>query len=244
MTIKRRTTAIIIAGVLALVCAAAIVLYINNANKRAVAGQEAAEVWFATEDIPRGTSLKSATASLRKEVVPIRSAPESAVKELPSDSALVAMSDIAAGEVLVAGRFSSEDEVGPELLTIPTGRMAISVAMEDQNRVGDFVQPGDFVAVFTSVKLQNAGEVRSTNVLFPRVQVLGVGTSSENGEVERTGSKTKNYVTMTLALTSDESALLVSALAVEGYIQFALLPAGESAKSAGSLVDLLSKAVK
>jgi hypothetical protein len=37
---------------------------------------------------------------------------------------------------------------------------------------------------------------------------------------------------------------LVSALAVEGYLQFALLPAGESAKSAGSLGDLLSKAVK
>ena len=244
MTVKRRTTAIIIAGVLALVCAAALVLYVNNANKRAVAGQEAAEVWFATEDIPRGTSLKSAMKSLRKEVVPIRAAPESAVKELPSDQALVAMSDIAAGEVLLGGRFSSEDEVGPELLTIPTGRMAISVALEDQNRVGDFVQPGDFVAVFSSVKLHNAGEVRSTNVLFPRVQVLGVGTSSENGEVKRAGSKTKNYVTMTLALTSDESALLVSALAVEGYIQFALLPAGESAKSAGSLGDLLSKAVK
>jgi hypothetical protein len=30
--------------------------------------------------------------------VPIRSAPESAVKELPTDRTLVAMSDIAAGE--------------------------------------------------------------------------------------------------------------------------------------------------
>ena len=244
MTVKRRTTAIIVAGVLALVCAAAIVLYVNNANKRAVAGQEAAEVWVATKEIPRGTPLTSATAWLRKEVVPIRSAPESAVRQLPSDRSLVAMSDIATGEILLSGRFSSQDQVGPELLTIPTGRMAISVAMEDQNRVGDFVRPGDFVAVFGSVKLQNAGEVRSTNVLFPRVQVLGVGTSSENGEVERTGSKSKDTVTMTLALTSDESALLVSALAVEGYIQFALLPAGESAKSAGSLTAILSKAVK
>jgi pilus assembly protein CpaB len=244
LTVKRRTTAIIVAGVLALVCAAAIVLYVNNANKRAVAGQEAAEVWVATKEIPRGTSLMSATASLRRELVPIRSAPESAVKMLPTDRTLVAMSDIAAGEILLTGRFSSEDQVGPELLTIPTGRMAISVAMEDANRVGDFVRPGDFVAVFGSVKLSTSSEVRSTKVLFPRVQVLGVGASSEKGEVERTGSKTKDQVTMTLALTSDESALLVSALAVEGYIQFALLPAGESAKSDGSLTDILSKAVR
>lgn len=236
--VQRRISALVIAGVLAMVCAAALVLYVNGANRRAVQGQEAGQVWVTTAAVPRGTSLADAKKSLRLEAVPVRSVPESASKDLPTDPKAVAQSDIAKGEVLLSGRFVSPKDLGPELLTIPADHMATSVSLADQNRVSSFVQPGDFVAVFASIKVGADSSKNRGFVLFPRVQVLGVGAKSENGTVEGNG-KAKSEVTMTLALTSDQTSLLTSALSSDAYLQFALLPADASAKVSGSLQALL-----
>lgn len=238
---KHRLIAIVLAGFLALVAGGATVIYVKGSNKRAVAGQEPTKVWVTTEAIPRGTTLAVAKEKglLRQEVLPARSAPAAAVTVLGADT-LVAMSDIAAGEVLLAGRFGDEGALGPQALTIPTGHVAVSVEVDDPQRVGGFVKPGDHVALF----FFNGSDSR---VLFPRAQVLGVGVRSEKDAADKDKDedldkdqkkeleqeKKKLRAVLTLSLSHADAAKLVAAYSVvlnddDAHLHFGLLPANES----------------
>ena len=225
---SRMITALAISGVIALGAGGATVLYLNGANERSVRGQEAVQVWVAKSAIPRGSTLESAKSNgaLAQEFVPVRSAPSSALKDLPKATD-VAASDISAGEILMAGRFVDESAIGPQMLQVPAGKVAAAATLKDFQRVGSFVKPGDFVAVYYY------GYGRTT-VLFSRVQVLGVGTASEDGSAG-TGKDDKVPTSvMTLALSPAEAKTLVPAANIaaahptDAAVQFALLPAGES----------------
>ena len=223
---KRRLIAIVLAGFLALVAGAATVLYVAGSNARAVAGQRAVKVWITTDAIPRGTTLGAAKAKglLKQESLPARSTPSVAVTELGKDT-LVAMSDIAAGEVLLKGRFGNADSLGPRALTVPTGHVAVSVEVDDPQRVGSFVKPGDFVALFHY-------DGKQARVVFSRVQVLGVGATSEKKKVASEEAAKNAGAALTLSLTHPQAAQLVATFSAvlndkEQYLHFALLPANE-----------------
>jgi pilus assembly protein CpaB len=224
--VKRRLIAIVLAGFLALVAGAATVLYVAGSNARAVAGQRAVKVWVTTDAIPRGTTLGTAKAKglLKQESLPARSTPTVALTELGKDT-LIAMSDIAAGEVLLKGRFGEKDSLGPRALTVPTGHVAVSVEVDDPQRVANFVKPGDFVALF-----HFDGE--QAGVVFSRVQVLGVGAASEKKKAASDQSSKDTGAALTLSLTHAEAAQLVAKFSVvlndkKQYLHFALLPANE-----------------
>jgi len=225
---SRMMSALAISGVIALAAGGATVLYLNAANERSVRGQEAVQVWVAKSAISRGSTLESVKSrgALVQELVPVRSAPSSALKDLPKAKE-VAASDIAAGEILMTGRFVDESAIGPQMLQVPAGKVAAAATLKDFQRVGSFVKPGDFVAVYYFA----AGK---TSVLFSRVQVLGVGTASEDGSAG-TGKDDKVPTSvMTLALSPIEAKSLVpasnnaAAHPSDAALQFALLPAGES----------------
>jgi Flp pilus assembly protein CpaB len=216
--VKRRATALIVAAVLALMAGGAVVLYVRASNERSVRGQDAKLVWVSTSAIQRGTKMSAATKMLKQEYVPARSAPGSAVVAL-GDGKLVAASDIAAGEILMNGRFVDEAAMGPQVLTVPAGKVAVSAKLNDFQRVGAFVKPGDFVAVY------QAFEGKAT-VLFSRAQILGAGALSEDADA-KSDSQVPSAV-MTLALSPSEASTLVAAANGSGQLQFALLPAGES----------------
>jgi pilus assembly protein CpaB len=218
--------AVVLAGFLALVAGAATVLYVAGSNSRAVAGQRATVVWITTDAIPRGTTLGAAKAKglLKQESLPARSTPSVAVNQLGEDT-LVAMSDIAAGEVLLKGRFADKDSLGPRALTVPTGHVAVSVEVDDPQRVGSFVKPGDFVALFHF-------DGKQARVVFSRVQVLGVGAASEKKKASTDDAAKDADAAMTLSLTHPEAAQLVATFSAvlndkEQFLHFALLPANE-----------------
>ncbi|HYY11573.1 MAG TPA: RcpC/CpaB family pilus assembly protein [Kineosporiaceae bacterium] len=221
---NRRIVALAVAGVCALVAGVAVVLYASGADQRALAGQQPASAWVTTHDIPRATKLGEAVKQgwLRKETLPERAVPATAVQNLGADD-LLATSDISAGEVLLDGRFSQQ-RIGPEVVSVPAGHLAVSAELTDAGRVASFVRPGDDVAVFYAPK---GGGL--AYVLLPRVQVLGTGMSTETGAVSTDDSSKDTKVSsqvMTLALTPKESAKLVAAAADTnaGSLYFGLLP--------------------
>lgn len=229
---KRRLIAVVLAGVLALFAGAATVLYVARSNDRAVAGQEPVEVWLTMQPVPRGTTLGQARSDglIRPDRVPARSVPANVLRDLGDDT-LVAMSDIAAGEVLLTGRFGDETAQGPQALTVPAGHVAASVKVEDPQRVGPFVKPGDFVALFFSDGV-------SARVVFSRVQVLGVGAESErtaaksDDEDDEEKDDADKGVVLTLSVTDVEAATLVTMYSAvlnddNLHLHFALLPANE-----------------
>lgn len=228
---NRRVVALVVAGALAIAAGFAMVLYLGRADQRAVAGQEATKVWVATGAIPRGTTLKAAEQKgmLRQDTVPVRSAPSQAARQLGAAD-LVASSDIAAGEIIMSGRFAAADSVGPQLLQIPDGHLALSATLSDPERVGSFVKPGDYVAV---VYYDDAA--KSARVLLPRVQVLGVGTTSESGPARATSGDQVPSAVMTLAVANQDVTRFVAAAGAGrgagDHLYFALLPAGASAQT-------------
>ena len=115
------------------------------------------------------------------------------------------------------------DAVGP--LTVPSGKIALSVDLSDAAHVGSFLRPGSFITVFdtvTSVALgANGLPIRETRVLLTKVQVIGIaGYTTAEGVDAVINDSTKFLVT--LAVTQNEAERLVHGIQ-SGSLYFGLL---------------------
>jgi pilus assembly protein CpaB len=152
--------------------------------------------------------------------------------------------------VLLAPKFTDRQTTGS--LTIPPGKMAISVQLGDPQRVAGFVLPGSEVAIFNTfearkatVKVEATGPStataeaeatdETTRLLLPRVTVVAVGEvtlrpSTTDGEKKATGKgeeeKPITTAVLTVAATQEEAEKLVHA-AQTGELYIGLLN-GES----------------
>ncbi|MCO5323287.1 MAG: hypothetical protein M9946_01640, partial [Nocardioidaceae bacterium] len=105
----KRKIAITSAIVLALLGAVMVVLYTRGADGRALASATPETVWTAVQAVPAGTPLEEARKKglIRETMVPSKARPAGALEEISSTNAsLVATSDIAPGEYLLAARFA------------------------------------------------------------------------------------------------------------------------------------------
>lgn len=200
---RRRFAALAVALVLAIVGTSAVAAYVNHADARAVAGVQSVHAYVAEQAITAGTSLKQAVDQglAAATTLPRKTVPTGAVTRVtPNLASRVATNDIAAGTLLLTAAFSSQRAVTGGL-SIPTGKLAVSVALEDPQRVGGFVKPGSDIAIFdtynTVVGLTDQGRFgpgnrgtvagdgladghntnRSTRLLLPRVSVIAVGAT-------------------------------------------------------------------
>ena len=100
---QSRVLAILVAVVLALVATAALVVYVNGADRRAVSGQEPRMVWVAAEGIKAGTSGQTArnTGQIKQVPVPNKNVVAGAVLSMPQIENRYAAVDIVAGEQLL-----------------------------------------------------------------------------------------------------------------------------------------------
>lgn len=200
---RRRLGLIALAVVLAVVGTSAVFAYVNRADARAVSGLDAVQTYVAQKTINGGTSLKDAVDKglAKLETLPRKTVPAAAIRQVTQQlQSEVAIEDIPAGTLLQAPSFGTE-QVQSSGLPIPSGKLAVSVALEDPQRVGGFVKPGSQIAVFdtfnTVVGFNAQGALNSgnnnsaagdgladnhdgnrvTRLLLPRVSVLAVGNS-------------------------------------------------------------------
>jgi len=116
----RRILAIAAAAVIALIGAVLVLLYARGADNRAVAAASPTAVYVTNTDVPAGTSLKEAMRlqEITQTQVPARSLPAGALTTVDdSNSALVALTDIAPGQYVLAAGFGET----------PTGQAALQV---------------------------------------------------------------------------------------------------------------------
>lgn len=188
---NRRVIAVITAVLLAVVGAALVINYVRGADQRAVAAAQPVPVYVAEQVIPAGTTLKDA---LRKELVTATNVaasarPTGALEEIgPDNNALLALSDVQAGEFLMTDRFGTTPK-GEKAIQVPSGMIAMSVQLSDPARVGKFVTPGSHIAIYATHKLKAVGtddeskqlndlDLQGTSVLLPDVQVIAMGTTA------------------------------------------------------------------
>ncbi len=230
----RRSVLLLVAASIALVGTALIVLYVQGIDKRATEGQEMVEVLTASATIDTGEDVASAqeAGKFEKSLVRKDDLIEGALTTTSSISDEVALGTIFAGEQIIAAKFGSLGDA--DTLIIPDDKLAVSVELSDPERVAGFVNPGSNVAIFMSldpVLLQPGGEEKTlpayTRLLLPKVQVIGVGTTSVSSKTITTeeGAEVVEQVPstiLTVAVNQKEAEKLIFA-ARNSDVSFALL---------------------
>lgn len=215
----RRILAVLAAVVVALIGVVAVVLYANGADARAVAGQKPQTVFIATALVPSGTSAADAVAKglMAPTQIAAKGVPAGALSTVDDlTGKLVALTDIAPGEFVVAGRFGITP-VGQKVIQVPDGQVAISLTLSDPARVGAFVTPGSHIVIYdTYAAAASAGPTnpksgaaggRETRVLLDDVLVIAMGSATltppANGAAQVVGAL------VTVALPPATAAKLV-----------------------------------
>lgn len=202
--------------------------YAQGADERALQGLEAVDVFVASGDIPAGTSLGTAVAAqlLTIQQIPRRLAPTGASVEVDANnSSNVALNNIRSGEMVLLTRFGPAEQVSAGL-AIPNGHVAVTVRLEDPNRVADFIKVGSKVAIFytyaaagkSTQPAATGGTGKATRLLLNDILVLGVGAAT--GQTDQAAQLPSAL--MTLSVTQSEAERLILATQ-SGTIYFALM---------------------
>ena len=228
---QSRVLAVLIAVVLALVATAALVVYVNGADRRAIADQEPVRILVAAENIKAGTSAEDAQTRklIVEREVPRRSAVAGGFRNVRQLEGKVAAVDIMKGEQLLPGRWLGAEQVeGRGLLPIPEDHQALSIGLDMTRQVAGFVTPGDNVGIVLTLP---AGDgTNRTKFLLQNVRVLAVGatalttrTAQGGGGRVNQGKGSQNLTAITLAIKKRHVENVVHA-AEDGRIYLTLMP--------------------
>jgi pilus assembly protein CpaB len=189
-----------VAAVIAALGTALVFLYVRGADNRAEAQFHAVKVLRAVKQIDPGETVAAAQAAGKIELGSVTEGQRlpNALTDLNGITTQVALTTIYPGEQIISSKFGTTSS--GTSLTIPKGKMAVSVNLTDPARVAGFVNPGDDVAVFMqgSGVGNNAGTF--ARLLLPKVEVIGVGTTTvvSTTTTDSTGAKTTEQLPRTL----------------------------------------------
>lgn len=239
----RRTVLLLVAALIAAVGTSLVFLYVRGVDARASEQFEMVQVLKAVEIIEPGETLTAAQAAGKIEMgtVPRAQVLSGATTSVSDIGQNVALMTVYPGEQIVTSKFGQAGD--QEVLSIPDGKMAISVNLTDPARVAGFVNPGAEVAIFISAEPEvtdvKTGETTTlpkfTRLLLPRVQVIGVGTTTvvPTTTTDETGAQTTEQLPrtlLTLAVDQAEAERIIFA-AKNGELAFALLTDNSTVKT-------------
>jgi pilus assembly protein CpaB len=235
---QSRVLATLVAVVLALVATAALVVYVNGADRRAIRDQDPVRVWVAVKNIPAGTTGQNAqnTGLIDEVEIPRKHAASGVVVSLSQIQNKVAAVNIVAEEQLLLSRWVGFDELrGRGLLPIPEKHQAVSIGVELTRQVAGFVTPGDKVSLVASLNFEREGQgsgkdIETSQFLLQNVQVLAVGTTAlSNASAQGSGGRvnqgkgSQTLTAVTLAIDEKDVPRVVFA-AEYGSIYLTLMP--------------------
>lgn len=134
------------------------------------------------------------------------------------------------GEQILKDRLANEDKLSLSY-TIPEGKRAISINVNESSIVGNFVVPGDFVDIIATFEKEEVKEAdkkivypKMSKIVLQNVRVLGIGQEDYIAE----GDKKKEIPkTITLAVNKDDAEKIVLASEI-GVIRLALRSVGDT----------------
>jgi pilus assembly protein CpaB len=186
----RRVLVVLAAVVVALIGVVAVVVYAQGADARAVADQQPQTVYIAKQLVPAGTTAAEAVATglMVPTQVAAKGLPLGALSTVDEATGkLLALTDIAPGEFVTAGRFGSTP-LGQKAIQVPDGQVAISLALSDPARVGAFVSPGSHIVIYDTyvppvaaagtTAAAAAAAAKQTRVLLDDVLVIAMGSTT------------------------------------------------------------------
>jgi pilus assembly protein CpaB len=229
---QSRLLAILVAVAFALVATAALVVYVNGADRRAIRDQEPVLVYVAKARIAAGTTGEKATNEglIQRTELPRKVVARDAIRSVEQLGGRVAAVDIVIGEQLLATRWVAGDEVaGGNLLRIPENHQAVSIALDATRQVSGFVTPGDHVSMVATMEAGTGGD--TSRFLLQDILVLAVGVNAQSNPASQGGdrasqNRNRNVSGVTLAVPSLEVERVVFA-SEHGSLYLTLLPPGQ-----------------
>ena len=222
---NRRKVLLAVAALIAAVGTLLVFLYVRGADSRADQRYAAVTVLRVVKDIAPGETVEAAQAAGKIETgtVSQKDLLPDALTGIEPIAGTVAVTTIYHGEQLVGTKFGATGSANG--LTIPKGKIAISVNLTDPARVAGFVNPGDKVAIFLTGSSEGGGGY--SRLLLPNVQVIGAGTTTmvASTTTDPTGAEVTDQLPKTLltvAVTQGEAERLLYATA-NGELSFGLL---------------------
>lgn len=154
-----------------------------------------------------------------------------ALTDLSPIQGQIAATTIFPGEQIISTKFAGS-AADTSSLTIPKGKIAISINLTDTARVAGFVNPGNEVAIF----LNGQGAVGSfSRLLLPKVQVIAIGTTTTIATTvtDESGAQTTEQLPRTLftvAVTQEEAQKIMFA-STNGELALGLLAKDSTVKT-------------
>ncbi len=220
----RRKALLAIAAVIAALGTLLVFLYVRGADARADQRYGAVEVLRVVKQIAPGETVEAAQSAGKLETgsVARKDLLKNALTGTDAISGKTATAALYPGEQLTSSKFSAKSTV-TNGLTIPKGKIAISVNLSDPARVAGFVNPGDKVAIFMNGSGDDGSFVR---LLLPNIQVIGAGTTTmiATTKTDAAGAQTTDQLPktlLTLALTQTEAERVLFA-STNGELAFGL----------------------
>ncbi len=235
---KRRVLTIVLAVTLAVLGTVVVLVYVNQADARAVEGQKAVTVLVAAKTIPSGTTAGEAKKSLREETLPASSVSSDAVAEItPDQESLVMSTHLDRGQLLLKSMLVSAAQATGGL-AIPDGKVAVTITLCSPEAVAGNVRVGSEVAVFGTLVAGSTGDttaqpnctgqhkqqvgkgIGNTRVVIPKVRVLAIGPAASatpeadanatNSAFSQGATSARNDMTLvTVAVNQDDAERLI-----------------------------------
>lgn len=180
----RRKLLLVVAAVVAVLGVALVFVYAKGADQRAADKYDTVEVLVAAKKVNPGEDFDSALENGKFELADVTKGQvlEGASDETDGFEGSVALTTLYPGEQLIPTKFGGVFDVEAQsTLPIPEGKLAISILVKDDGRVGKFLAPGAEVAIiFTDID-RTTQEPILTKVLLKRVIVLAAGSTTSLG---------------------------------------------------------------
>ncbi|WP_344773745.1 Flp pilus assembly protein CpaB [Nocardioides panacisoli] len=210
---NRRRLLLVVAAVIAALGVALVFVYAKGADDRAAKKYDSVEVLTVApgKTIQPGESIDDALAAGKvvKSAVAKTQVLDGASQDSDPFQGEVALTTLYSGEQLIPAKFGAVQDVeAAATLPIPNGKIAISILVNDDGRVGKFLSPGAQVAlIFTD--LDEGNQPLSTHTLLDRVTVLAAGTAttlaSDGTSESSSGSDGEIQQLLTIAVTQREA---------------------------------------
>lgn len=228
----RRAALLVGAVVVAALGTSLIFLYVSRVDDRALAQQDPRLVLVAGTEIPAGTTVAAAeeAGAFEQRALPRDAVVDGALSEIPETiEDYVTLAPIFPGEQVIVDKFGAPGSVSG--LPIDPGKIAVSVQLTDPARVAGYVNPGNRVAVFATLRADAAGGEGGggefTRLLIPSAKVIGVGSTSLVPRSSSDGESSQQVPQTILTLELDqEEAQKVGYASANGELFLGLLGEG------------------
>lgn len=223
----RRRLLLVVAAVIAALGVALVFVYARGADTRAADKYDTVEVLTASQEIIPGESLDDALENGKVQLTHVARAQllEGASDDSEPLRGKVALTTVYAGEQLIPAKFGAvEDVKAAAVLPIPEGKLAISIAVEDDARVGEFIRAGAQVAIILT-------RTTDSRVLLERVTVLADGLETSLKKDDATPEDTDDDIRRLITVAvSQREAEKVRFAEQAGTLSIGLLNDGSDVK--------------